>query len=85
MLSIPFKTRGYSVTNSRLYNTTNTNTFNKECKNCNTSNQVTYVPLKTMRKTDNISQKMKYGAFVRRAQENTISYYDTLQFQYRNL
>ena len=86
MSAIYFKTRGYNTTNSKLYNTINTDTqFKKECKDCNIPHTVSYQPVKTMRKTDNISQKMKYASFVRRTQENNISYYDTVQFQFRNL
>jgi len=86
MSDISFKTRGYKTTNSKLYNTINTDTqFKKECTNCNIEHKVSYQPVKTMRKTDNISQKMKYASLVRRTQEHAISYYDTVQFQFRNL
>ena len=86
MSAIYFKTRGYTTTNSKLYNTVNTDTqFKKECTNCNIPHTVSYQPVKTMRKTDNISQKMKYSSFVRRTQDHQISYYDTVQFQFRNL
>lgn len=85
--SLAFQTRGYSVTNSRLYNTSpNTNTgLNKVCTSCNADKTITYTPLKTTRYHANLSQKMKQAVFLRRAQENTISKYDTIQFDYRNL
>jgi len=85
--SLAFQTRGYSLTNSRLYNTApNTNTgLNKVCTSCNDGKTITYQPLKTTRYHANLSQKMKQAVFLRRAQENTISKYDTIQFDYRNL
>ena len=80
--SLAFQTRGYSVKNSRLYNhAPNTNIgLNKVCTSCNDGKTITYTPLKTTRYHANLSQKMKQAVFLRRAQENTISKYDTIQF-----
>lgn len=85
--SLAFQTRGYSRTDSRLYNTApNTNTgLNKVCTSCNNGKRITYQPLKTTRYTANLSQKMKQAAFLRRAQENTIPKYDAINLVYRNL
>ena len=85
--SLAFQTRGYSVTNSRLYNhAPNTNTrLSKVCTSCNNGKTITYQPLKTTRYNANLSQKMKQAVFLRRAQENTISKHDTIQYDYRNL
>lgn len=78
----------YPITRSRLYNNApNTNiSLNNICKSCiSETKTVKYLPLKTTRYNANISQKMKYGALMRRSQENAISNYDTIQFRYRNL
>ena len=90
MLSIPFKTRGYIKTNDKTYNKTNTDTyFQKVCETCTdnstTDHIVEYNPLKTMRHTDNISQKMKQAAFVRRTQDSSIPQTDAINFRFRNL
>ena len=87
MWSIAFQTRGYSLTNSRLYNTSpNTNTrLNKVCTSCNNDKKTTYTPLKTTRDNTNLSQKMKQGVFLRRAQQHTIPKNDAINFNYRNL
>jgi len=89
-LHLAFETRGYTYpTNSKLYNAApNTNTsLTNVCKSCSatTGKTIQYKPLKTTRYNANLSQKMKYGAFMRRAKEHAISNYDTVQFQYRNL
>jgi len=85
--SLAFQTRGYSITNSKLYNTApNTNaSLKKVCTSCNNGKTITYVPLKTTRYNANLSQKVKQAAFLRRAKENTIPKADTIQFNYRNL
>lgn len=86
MLSIEFKQRGYNT--KPKINTTNTDTqFQKVCQVCKNSSYDTiqYNPLKTMRHTDNISQKMKYASFVRRSQENTIVQKEAINFRFRNL
>lgn len=90
MLAIPFKTRGYIKTDNKLYNTTNIDTeFQKVCKICkdeSTTNRIVqYNPLKTMRHTDNMSQKMKYASFIRRTQYGSIPQKDAIQFRFRNL
>ena len=85
--SLAFQTRGYSVTNSKLYNhAPNTNIgLSKVCTSCNNDKTITYVPLKTSRYHANLSQKMKQAVFLRRAKEHTIPRADTILFNYRNL
>jgi hypothetical protein len=87
MWSLAFQTRGYSLTDSRVYNTApNTNIgLNKVCTSCNNGKKTTYTPLKTTRYNANLSQKMKQAVFLRRAAQHTIPKYDTIQFDYRNL
>jgi len=78
-----------SDTSNKLYNATNVDTqFQKTCAcNYKSTYKVTYnQPYKTTKGAyANLSQKQKYAAFVRRAQESTISKYDNIQFQFRNL
>jgi hypothetical protein len=85
--SLAFQTRGYSRTDSKLYNhKPNTNIgLNKVCTSCNNDKTITYVPLKTTIFNDNLSQKMKQAAFHRRAAQHAIPRNDTIQFYYRNL
>ena len=85
--SLAFQTRGYSLTNSRLYNTApNTNIgLNKVCTSCNDGKTITYTPLKTTRYNANLSQKMKQAAFYRRAEQHAIPRNDTINLVYRNL
>ena len=90
MLDIFFKTKGFAVTNTKNYNATNTNTplqtICNTCKNNDTSNKtVVYKPLKTMRHNDNLSQKMKQAAFIRRVQNDSMTTAESIQFRYRNL
>lgn len=90
MLAIPFKTRGYNKTDSKQYNTSNIDTqFQKVCKTCKdnstTNHTVQYNPLKTMRHTDNMSQKLKQASFIRRAQTDSIPQKDAINFRFRNL
>ena len=88
MLAIAFRTRGYTKTDDKTYNTTNTNTqMYKVCQPCKdnstTNHEVQYYPLKTTRHTDNISQKMKQSSFVRRT--TTIPQNDAINYRFRNL
>ena len=86
MLAISFKTRGYTKTDDRTYNTTNIDTqFKKVCNICTTNHTIQYNPVKTMRHTDNMSQKMKQASFIRRTQTNTIPQKDAINFRFRNL
>ena len=90
MLAIPFKTRGYTKTDNKQYNTTNIDTqFQKVCKTCNdnstTNHVVQYNPIKTMRGTDNMSQKMKQASFIKRSQTDSIPQKDVINFRFRNL
>jgi len=90
MLSISFRTRGYTKTDDKTYNTTNTDTkIHKVCQTCNddstTNHTVQYYPLKTTRHTDNISQKMKQASFVRRTLTTTIPQNDAINYRFRNL
>jgi hypothetical protein len=86
MTAIAFKTRGYTKTDDKTYNTTNTDTqMQNVCKTCNENHTVSYSPLKTMRHTDNMSQKMKQASFVRRSQENSIPQKDAINYRFRNL
>ena len=90
MLAIPFKTRGYTKTDNRKYNATNIDTqFQKVCNTCKdnstTNHVVTYTPVKTMRHTDNMSQKMKQASFIRRTQTDSIPQKDAINFRFRNL
>jgi len=90
MFAIPFKTRGYSKTDNKQYNTINTDTqFQKVCKKCNdnstTNHTVAYKPLKTMRDTNNMSQKMKQASFIKRTQTDSIPQKDAINFRFRNL
>ena len=84
-----FRGQGFIETANKLYNATNVDTqFKKTCAcNYKPTYKVTYdQPYKTTKNAyANISQKQKYAAFVRRAQESTISKNDNLQFQFRNL
>jgi intracellular multiplication protein IcmE len=72
----------YSVGYTNIY-------FQKVCAICinnsTTNNSVEYKPLKTMRHTDNISQKMKQAAFIRRTQNTSITQTDTINFRFKNL
>ena len=86
MIAIAFKTRGYTKTDDKTYNATNTDTqLQNVCKTCNVNHTVSYAPLKTMRHTDNMSQKMKQASFVRRTQENSIPQKDAINYRFRNL
>lgn len=90
MLAIPFKTRGYSKTNDKTYNATNVDTeFQKVCLPCKdnstTNHTIQYNPLKTMQHTDNMSQKMKQAAFIKRTQTDSIPQKDAINFRFRNL
>ena len=90
MLAIPFKTRGYSKTYNKQYNATNNDTqFQKVCVSCKdnstTNHVVTYNPVKTMRHTDNMSQKMKQASFIKRSQTDSIPQKDAINFRFRNL
>ena len=88
MFKIPFRPQGYIETANKLYNAINTDTeFHKTCA-CNYKPQyrIAWKPNKTTKGAyANISQKHKYAAFVRRTQDSTISTYDAIQFQFRNL
>jgi hypothetical protein len=88
MFRLPFRPRGFVETASKIYNATNTDTeFQKTCA-CNKKldHTVTWTAYKTTKGAyANLSQKQKYAAFVRRTQNSTISNYDNLQFQFRNL
>ena len=88
MFKIYFRPQGYVVTANKLYDAVNTNTeFQKPCV-CNYKPEyhVTWTPYKTTKGAyANISQKQKYAAFVRRTQNSTISNYEAIQFQFRNL
>jgi hypothetical protein len=89
MFLIPFRAQGFIDTGTKIYNAENTDTlFQKTCA-CNYKNtyKISYdTPYKTTKGAyANLSQKLKYSAFVRRTQENTISKSDTIQFQFRNL
>jgi hypothetical protein len=90
MLAISFKTKGYSKTDDRTYNASNIDTqFKKVCNICKdnstTNHTIQYNPLKTMRHTDNTSQKIKQASFIRRSQTNSISQTEAIQFRFRNL
>lgn len=90
MLAIQFKTRGYNKTDDKTYNTTNIDTqFQKVCNTCKdnstTNHTIEYKPLKTMRHTDNTSQKIKQASFIRRTQTNSISQTEAINFRFRNL
>lgn len=70
--------------------TTNDNTnFCKGCQTCTdnstTNHSVEYKPLKTMRRSDNISQKMKQAVFIRRTQNTSITQTDAINFRFKNL
>jgi hypothetical protein len=87
---IAFKTRGYTKTDDKTYNTQNIDIqIQKVCKTCvdnsTTNHKVTYNPLKTMRHTDNMSQKMKQASFIRRTQENSIPQKNVINYRFRNL
>ena len=88
MFKIAFRGQGYVDTSNKLYNATNSDTeFQKTC-DCNykSTHKVTWSSYKTTKGAyANISQKQKYAAFVRRTQDSTISSYDDIQFQFRNL
>jgi alpha-tubulin suppressor-like RCC1 family protein len=82
--------------NSPIITTTTTETINNDntnfCKGCQictdnstTDHIVEYKPLKTMRHTDNISQKMKQAAFIRRTQNTSITQTDAINFRFKNL
>ena len=88
MFAIPFRAQGYTTTNTKIYNATNTDTqFQKVCDcNLKSTHQVTWVPYKTTKNAyANLSQKQKYATFVRRTQDTTVSNLDALNFQFRNL
>jgi hypothetical protein len=88
MFSISFRGQGFIETGNQLYNRTNIDTqFQKTCIcNYNNNYKVTWVPYKTNKETyANLSQKQKYASFVRRTQDSTISKYENIQFQFRNL
>jgi len=64
----------------------NTNTKYNQICDCNTSGyKVEYFPLKTVRRTENLSQKMKYAAFSRRTSDHSVDNSDAIQFRFRNL
>ena len=86
--SFYFRGQGFLETGNKLYNATNTDTqFQKTCAcNYKSTYKVSWIPYKTTKGAyANLSQKQKYAAFVRRTQDSTISKYDDLQFQFRNL
>jgi hypothetical protein len=90
MSAINFKARGYFKTDDSTYNAINTDKyFQKVCQTCKdnstTKRSVVYKPIKTMNRTDNMSQKMKQAAFVRRTQENSIPQIDAINYRFRNL
>ena len=90
MFAIALKPIGYIKTQDRTYNATNTNTqLQKVCNTCKdnstTNHTVKYYPVKTTIHTDNMSQKMKQSAFVRRTQENSIQQIDAINYRFRNL
>ena len=66
----------------------NTN-FCKGCQICTdnstTDHVVEYKPLKTIRRSDNMSQKMKQAAFIRRTQNTSITQIDAINFRFKNL
>lgn len=81
---------GAGFTDYELYSAGYTDIyFQKVCETCadnsTTNYSVAYKPLKTMRHTDNISQKMKQAAFVRRTQNTTIDQKDAINFRFKNL
>jgi hypothetical protein len=88
MFKINFRPQGYVETANKLYNAINTDTeFQKTCQ-CDYKSQyhVAWTPYKTTKGAySNISQKLKYAAFVRRTQDSSISNYEAIQFQFRNL
>ena len=88
MFKIAFRPRGFVETASKIYNATNTDTEYKKTCACNqkSNHTVTWTPYKTTKGAyANLSQKQKYAAFIRRTQYSTISNYDDIQFQFRNL
>lgn len=88
MFAIPFRAQGYTETNTKIYNATNTDTQFKKACGCNlkSTHHITWVPYKTTKNAyANLSQKQKYAAFVRRTQDTTVSNLDALNFQFRNL
>jgi hypothetical protein len=91
MWSIAFRTRGYTKTDDKTYNATNTDTqIYKVCQKCKddstTNHTVQYYPIKTTRHTDNISQKMKQSSFIRRTSSTTtIPQNDAINYRFRNL
>ena len=88
MFTIAFRPQGYTDTNTKAYNTTNTDTQLQKVCDCNlkSTHHITWIPYKTTKNAySNLSQKQKYAAFVRRTQDTTVSNLDALNFQFRNL
>ena len=81
---------GAGYTDYELYSAGYTDIYlQKVCKTCTdnstTDHVVEYKPLKTMRRSDNMSQKMKQAAFIRRTQNTSITQTDAINFRFKNL